>query len=58
MVVGNSRGEKHCHTGQLGRWRLDTKRKNCHSKCSAVVQEAIQKEYEISPSLSVSKNRG
>ena len=57
LEVGNNRREKRCHTVQCGRWRLDMRRKNCHSKGNAVVQEVIQKEYEISPSLCVSRNR-
>ncbi|XP_054668297.1 olfactory receptor 14J1-like [Grus americana] len=51
LEVGNNRREKHCHTVQRGRRRLDMRGKNCHSKGSAVVQEVIQKEYEISPSV-------
>jgi len=42
MVVGNSRREKDCHTGQLGRWKTchsDTRRKKCHSEGTAVYKK-------------------
>ena len=37
--LGNNMRKKKSHEVQLGRLRLDTRRKKCHSKCSFVVEE-------------------
>ena len=46
FVVGKSKreGKKKNHKVQLGRWRLAIRRKKCHSKGTAVVQEVTQRE--------------
>ena len=45
LVVQKSRRKRKIyHKVQLGRWRLAIRRKKCHSKGTAVVQEVTQRE--------------
>ena len=45
LVVGKSKRERKKYDKvQLGRWRLAIRRKKCHSKGTAVVQEVTQRE--------------
>ena len=45
LVGGKSKRERKKYDKvQLGRWRLAIRRKKCHSKGTAVVQEVTQRE--------------
>ena len=44
LIVEKNIRKKWCHKVQLGRLRLDTRRKTCHSKGSVMVQCTTQKE--------------
>lgn len=42
--VGNIWGKAECPKVQLGRWRLDTRRKKCHSEGSTLGQQVTLRE--------------